>query len=98
MSVMFMLLQKLTFDGKFQICQILLLPTDSFLIRPYLMNLNGKYTEQPVEINTIFGEGARRYCFQRSFMSLLRDALTELLTIKMEMVAGCRIHFAEEYT
>jgi hypothetical protein len=56
MSVMFMLLQKLTFDGKFQICQILLLPTDSFLIRPYLMNLNGKYTKQPVEINTIFGK------------------------------------------
>jgi hypothetical protein len=32
MSVMFMLLQKLTFDGKFQICQISLLPTDSVIL------------------------------------------------------------------
>jgi hypothetical protein len=31
MPVMFMLLQKLTFDGKFQICQISLLPTDSVI-------------------------------------------------------------------
>jgi hypothetical protein len=59
------------------------------------MNLNGKYTEQPVEINTIFGKVLEDII---SFMSLLRDALTELLTIKMEMVAGSRIHFAEEYT
>jgi hypothetical protein len=32
MPVMFMLLQKLTFDGKFQICQISLLPTDSVIL------------------------------------------------------------------
>jgi hypothetical protein len=36
MPVMFMLLQKWTFDGKFQICKISLLPTNSvFLITPY---------------------------------------------------------------
>jgi hypothetical protein len=32
MPVMFMLLQKLIFDGKFQICQISLLPTDSVIL------------------------------------------------------------------
>jgi hypothetical protein len=32
MSVMFMLLQKLTFHGKFQICQILLLLADSLIL------------------------------------------------------------------
>jgi hypothetical protein len=32
MPVMFMLLQKYTFDGKFQICQISLLPTDSVIL------------------------------------------------------------------
>jgi hypothetical protein len=32
MPVMFMLLQKLTFVGKFQICQISLLPTDSVML------------------------------------------------------------------
>jgi hypothetical protein len=31
MPVMFMLLQKWTFDGKFKICQISLLPTDSVI-------------------------------------------------------------------
>jgi hypothetical protein len=32
MPVMFMLLQKLTFDGKFQICQISFLPTDAVIL------------------------------------------------------------------
>jgi hypothetical protein len=32
MPVMFMLLQKLIFDGKFQICQISLLPKDSVIL------------------------------------------------------------------
>jgi hypothetical protein len=32
MPVIFMLLQKWTFDGKFQICQISLLPTDSVIL------------------------------------------------------------------
>jgi hypothetical protein len=32
MQVMFILLQKLTFVGKFYICQISLLPTDSVIL------------------------------------------------------------------
>jgi hypothetical protein len=42
MSVMFMLLQKLTFNGRFQICQISLLPTASVILDHAVLNMNEK--------------------------------------------------------